>query len=403
MKIPNITRSILSKVASSITMVAVMLLTLVGPQLAIAASFTASKDTATRLKLSTTADHVITFTMPTSIDFDITTQTDGFHIDFPTTFTQGGTWTTSDFSLTDSVGSRTINAVAAGAGTIDCTVASGANNVCVAIDTTNMIFTIKPSSNYTATSAASAVTFTIFGTTTTGTGTLTNPSSVAATNIDFQMCDETASCFTSWTSSHSSQIAFAIADDDQVTVSAIVGSSITFDIDTASGGGNGESSTPYTVALGTVTTVDTRVSGTTDAVQMIVLEGDTSGSGGMIITVRNANGSSGLVSTSTPADNINSATGTIADGTENYGLCVATSGLTGFTRATGYVSDTCAVDSETNGVRILNTTATDILNSASAPVTGGHAEVIVNAAISTSTVAHNDYADTLTFVATGTF
>ena len=181
-------------------------------------------------------------------------------------------------------------------------------------------------------------------------------------------------------------------------------SRITFDIDTESGGGNGESSAPYSVGLGTITTTDTRVSGTTDGIQMIVLEGETGAAvSGMVVTVRNANGANGMVSTSVPADNIGSADGTMADGTENYGLCVATSGLTGFSRASPYNTDTCAVNSETNGVQALTTAGENILNSAGAPLSDGYAEVIVNAAISGTTPAHTDYTDTLTFIATGTF
>jgi hypothetical protein len=213
------------------------------------------------------------------------------------------------------------------------------------------------------------------------------------------MCDETASCTSSYTNSHSSQIAYAIADDDQVNVSAIVGSSINFDIDTSVA--DAETNTPYTVALGTVTTSDTRISGSTDSVNMIILEGDTTGAGGMVVTVRNANGTNGLVSTSTPADNINSATATMANGTENYGLCVATANLTSFSRAGSYNSGTCALNTLSD-VKALSTTDASIV-STTGPFTGGHAEVVVSAAISTSTVAHNDYADTLTFIATGTF
>lgn len=178
---------------------------------------------------------------------------------------------------------------------------------------------------------------------------------------------------------------------------------ITFDIDTASGGGNGESNTPYAVALGTITTTDTRVSGTTDGIQMVVLEGSVGGASGMTVTVRNANGTSGLVSTGTPTSNINSADGAIVDGTENYGLCVATSGLIGFTIATPYASNTCATNSETNDVEALSSVGEDILNTAGAAMTTGHAEVIVNGAISNVTPSHTDYTDTITFIATATF
>ena len=176
---------------------------------------------------------------------------------------------------------------------------------------------------------------------------------------------------------------------------------ITFDIDTATT--DSETDPPYSVALGTVTTSDTRVSGTTDSVNMIILEGETNATTGMVVTVRNANGSSGIVSTSVPGDNINSADGTMADGTENYGLCVATSGLTGFSRASPYNSGSCALNSETNDIQGLTTTGENILNSAGAPLAGGHAEIPVNAAISGVTPAHADYTDTLTFIATGTF
>jgi hypothetical protein len=396
-------KQIFSKVISLLSIVALVAVTALGPQVAFALSFTSSKDTVTRTAITggtTLADHVITFTLPTGVDFDRGGQVDGFQIDFPATFTLGGTWAAADFSFNDGT-SRSISAVAQGAGTIDCTPTGGTNDICVAVDTTNNIFTIEAGASMTASSAGVAVTFTILGTA--GNGTLANPSSVAATNIDFKMCDETASCSSSFTTSHSSQIAFAITDNDQVTVSAIVGSSITFDIDTDTSAST-ENGPTYSVALGTVTTSDTRVSGTTDGVNMIILEGDTSGAGGMVVTVKNANGSSGLVSTSTPADNINSADGAMNAGvTENYGLCVATSGLTGFSRASPYNSGGCVLNTNTNDVQGLTTTGEDILNSGGAPVSGGHAEVVVNAAITTSTVAHNDYADTLTFIATGTF
>jgi hypothetical protein len=176
---------------------------------------------------------------------------------------------------------------------------------------------------------------------------------------------------------------------------------ITFDIDTASDFSNGESATPYSVPLGTLTTGAVTVSDTS-TIKMIVLEGDSSATGGVVVTVQSANGASGLASTSVPTDSIPSSTGTMSAGTANYGLCVATSGLTGFSRSTGYVSDTCALSSGTNAIRALSTTPTSIVNSAGA-LTGGHAEVVVNAAISTTSPAHTDYADTLTFIMTGTF
>ncbi len=178
---------------------------------------------------------------------------------------------------------------------------------------------------------------------------------------------------------------------------------MTFDLDTSVA--DGETATPYSVALGTITTTDTRVSGSTDSINMIIAELDTNATGGAVVTVRNANGSNGLVSTSVPADNIGSADGAMVDGTENYGLCVISVTQTTGTlaKASPYNAGTCATNSETNDIQALTTTGENILNTTSAPIAGAHAEISVNAAISGVTVAHSDYTDTLTFIATGTF
>lgn len=176
---------------------------------------------------------------------------------------------------------------------------------------------------------------------------------------------------------------------------------LTFDLDTSVA--DAETDPTYSVALGTVTTTDTRVSGSTDSINMIIAEADTNATGGVVVTVKSTNGSNGLVSTAVPADNIGSADGTMADGTENYGLCVATSGLSGFSRASPYNSGACALNSETNAIQGLTTTGENILNSGGAALSDGHAEIMVNAAVSGVTPAHTDYTDTITFIATGTF
>ena len=180
----------------------------------------------------------------------------------------------------------------------------------------------------------------------------------------------------------------------------IVQPTITFDLDTSTSSST-ENGPGYEVALGALSSGSVAVS--SGSVNMIIAEGDTNAAGGMVVTVYSAGGADGLRSASVPADKIPSATGTMSAGTARYGLCVATSGLTGFSRATGYSSDTCALSSGTNSVRALSTTPTDILNSGGGALSGGHAEIVVNATISTTTPAHNDYEDTLTFIATGTF
>jgi len=391
----------LNRFLSSVLMVA-LLGVLVGPLDALALGMTLSKDTATRTEVGVTADHVLTFTMPTGVGFDTGGTQDGFQFDFPASFTFGGTWANADFAFTDSTGSRTIEGTAQGAGLITCTSAT-AENVCVAVDTTNKIFTVKPSAGtFTGTTTGSAVTFTILGTG--AGGTLTNPGSVAATNIDFLMCDEQAGCFGTFVSTHSSQVAFAIADSDQVGVSATVNSTLSFDIDTAVT--DTDSDAPYTVALGTITTTDTRVSGGSDGIKYIWADLDTNASGGMVVTVQNANGTNGLVSTEVSGDNINSASAPVVDGSENYGLCVVSvteSSGTGLEKAGGYTAGTCDADTEGNDVIALSTTPAAILNTTSDPIGGGRAQIAVQASIDGATIAHADYTDTLTFIATGTF
>lgn len=405
-RIKNLSFSVVFlRFVSGVTMVALLSVTFL-PQLANALAITASKDTATRLQISTTADHTIVFTLPTGIDLDRAGTTDTLQVDFPASFTLGGTWVTGDFTFNDGTG-RTISAVSQGAGTIDCTPGGGANDVCVAIDTTNNIFTIEVGASYTASGTAATITFTIDGTA--SDGTLTNPGAVAATNIDILMCDETAGCPAGFTTVHSSQIAYGIIDDDTIAVTATVNSSLTFDMDTAGSNDStcdtDETAAPYTIPLGVITNTDTRVSGATDTINLICVDLDTNASGGAVITVNNANGASGLVSTSTPADDIDSTDGSVGDNTENYGLCiVTTTAATGtFDDAGGYDGDTCAANSETNNVQALSTTPEDILDTNGAPIATGRATIAVNASIAITQQAHNDYTDALTFIATGTF
>jgi len=200
-------------------------------------------------------------------------------------------------------------------------------------------------------------------------------------------------------------LAIPIVDSDQVTVTATVSPSISFDIDTAVT--DTESAAAYSVSLGAITTADSRTSGTTDSVNYIWMDLDTNASGGAVITVDNAGGANGLRSTATPADDIDSLTGTIANGTENYGICVTgTSATTGsFTEVSPFDNADCAADDQTPSVGGFNAAGTtqDLVNTGGGVISVGRVQVTVAAGISATTAAHNDYTDTLTFIATGTF
>jgi hypothetical protein len=96
----------------------------------------------------------------------------------------------------------------------------------------------------------------------------------------------------------------------------------------------------------------------------------------------------------------------MAAGTANYGLCVAASTETvggPFVERSPFNGATC-VDGAVNTIgTVAAASAQAILNTTSLPISGARAQIRVNAAISAITPAHNDYTDTLTFIATGTF
>lgn len=229
----------------------------------------------------------------------------------------------------------------------------------------------------------------------TGSWTATNPGTAGSKTIDYASTGDPVS----------GAFSIPIVDSDQVTVTATVASSIIFDIDTAVT--DTETAAPYSVPLGTITTANSKSSGTTDSVNYIWMNLDSNASGGTVITVDNAGGADGLRSTAVPANDIDSLTGTIANGTENYGICVtaATATTGAFTEVSPFNDADCAADDQTPTVGGFNASGTtqDLVNTGGAAISVGRVQVAVAAGISTTTAAQNDYTDTLTFIATGTF
>lgn len=352
----------------SLTSILVLVSTVLYVPGAKASAITSNKDTLTTENTSATADHTVVFTLPAGVDFDSTTQIDILRVDFPTTsaFTTGGTWTTADFSFNDGT-ARTINAATPGAGTIDCTVAAGVNNVCIAIDTTNLIFTIKPSSTYTASATGATATFTILGTA--GNGTLTNPSGANSYAVSNAMCDETASCTTSFTSSHTGAFALSIIANDQVTVSATVDPSITFTLSANS------------LNLGTLSTAS--VSSATMTVQTV-----TNAVGGFSTTVLENNNL--RIDVSNDINDV--ADGTVTAGAEEYGMSTTDTGQT--------ITNDADCATPFNALAITSSAQTTA-GAASGPV--NETNTLCFAASITSTTTAGAYSHILTFISTGTF
>jgi hypothetical protein len=198
----------------------------------------------------------------------------------------------------------------------------------------------------------------------------------------------------------SGTLTIEIIDNDQVTMSASVAETITFDLDTATS--DTESATNTVNLLSLLYTQVNRSDHST--INSIYMDAATNATGGMTVTVQNANGSDGLKSTSVPADKIVNAAAVMSAGTANYGLCVVSGPTGGLSRAGTYNSGgTCTTASSTNEVEALTTTPLPLIASTSASTAAGRAEVLVNATVTSSTPAHADYADTLTFIATASF
>jgi hypothetical protein len=158
------------------------------------------------------------------------------------------------------------------------------------------------------------------------------------------------------------------------------------------------------VALGTLTTSAVATSDT--SVYNICSRLTTNSASGAVVTVQSLN--SGLKS---GTDTIASTTATLTAGTSGYGICDSTIGgsdsgvdsttPTGSTPvATAPFSSACTTSAHNVGG--LNGTAQSIWSVAHASQ-NAYWKILVKAAISGTVPAHSDYADTLTFIATGTF
>jgi hypothetical protein len=333
----------ITKIGAKVTAAATMLAMFATVSPAMAANATSMKDTLSREAISATSvTHTLTMTLPTGT-------TTG---DFLSTYT--GTW--ANFAFVSGT----------------CTTGTVADNGTA----TNVL-------NVTLTGCAAADTLTINftgdndGTAGSHTATITGTSTVTGT------------------------YAVPLLDSDQVTVTATVDPTITFDIDTNTTGA--DTAAPYTVALGNLTVGAVNSSDNT-TINSIYTQLSTNATSGAVVTVKSAT-NNGLVSTSVPAEFIPSNTTTMAAGTENYGLCVLSASATtgAYTAAGSYAAPTCVAGGSANTTVALTTTPDPILTTSGAPDTAGISEIVVNAAISATTNAHPDYTDTLTFIATGTF
>ena len=205
--------------------------------------------------------------------------------------------------------------------------------------------------------------------------------------------------------------AIAIVTDDQVSITATVDPFITFNVGSQAAvtGCDGTFvENGGTVALGTLTT-GAVTSSDASSVAHICTRVTTNSASGAAVTVKSANAA--LASTSTPADTIASGTATLVAGTSGYGLCAGSAGGDSGKDTTVPVGaspsrtspfDGASCTSSGHDVGGLTTNAQNLWTIASGSQ-NAFFRVYVKAAISGTVLPHSDYADTLTFVATATF
>jgi hypothetical protein len=131
--------------------------------------------------------------------------------------------------------------------------------------------------------------------------------------------------------------------------------------------------------------------------------------GGAAVTVRSLN--AGLASLSAPSDSIPAASGTLSAGTAGYGLCAGSGpshygtdpsepGSASPDASGGDFGTTCT--SSDHNVGLLSTDDRHVW-ATSGPTLNAYRALLVKAAISPVTPAHDDYSDTLTLVMSATY
>lgn len=202
--------------------------------------------------------------------------------------------------------------------------------------------------------------------------------------------------------------ATATTEDDQVTLSASVDATITFDVDTGTTN-TANNNGPHTVALGTLSS-STLTTSDQSAINSIFIDISTNAVAGAVVQVRGLN--TGLVSTNAnPDKTITLPTNeeSIAAGSEEIGLCVeSVTQVAGGPLAAGtqYDSTGGACSLTNTGTQVVGkilTTATEIFNTTGAAIDAGRGEILVKASISGLTPPAPDYSNTVTLLATGTF
>ena len=213
-----------------------------------------------------------------------------------------------------------------------------------------------------------------------------------------------------WVNDDSGSVSVPIMLSDQVGIGAIVEPSLAFDVgaqsasETCDGSFRGDGGV---VPLGTLRTSSV-ASSDASGVAHVCTRLSANASGGTVVTVRSQNAA--LQSLSHPGDAIQSASGTLQAGAQGYGLCAGSSSTDSGAAPSepasappvrdAHYAGNCSSSAHSVGAL---TTGDRALWTVAGPTQDAFARLYLKAAISGTTPAHSDYADTLTFTAVATY
>ena len=164
--------------------------------------------------------------------------------------------------------------------------------------------------------------------------------------------------------------------------------SLTFDIDVASS--NTETGAPYTLSVGSLTP-----GAITTASNKVWVDFDSNAEGGGYVYMAGQNG--GLRSSNLNYT-ISSSTTNLTGVSEGYGIQSAST-----TATSGTLTANSPYNNVTENVGVVDSTIRELYNSSSGPIVGGRGSFVVKAKASATTPSSNDYSETLTIIASGTF
>ncbi|MEI7690410.1 MAG: hypothetical protein WCI63_02185 [bacterium] len=354
------------KINKIISLMLALALLFVAVPTANAAALASLSDTMTRIKVSQTSNHDMRFQVITAMSSGT------FTINFNTAGFNAGSVDYTDIDLRYGSSSAQVYGTCASSCTeAPLAAAAGATNTWGAVFATNTVTFSYPTGGQVAIAANDFVRIEIgdnaaFGVT--GNAWITNPGTSGSKSLAITFPAD------------SGTIAVPIATEDQVVISATVDPNITFQISSNS------------ASLGTM------ITGAVATASDITLTMGTNAVSGYVVTIldEGSGASDGLYKSSAPTRLIDSATATLAGGTEGYGVKAIT----------GTGSPTISAPYSTAGaedVGALQRTAQSLVTySGPTGATNQTATLRVKAAISASTPA-GSYADTLTLIMTGTF